>query len=173
MKLLWLLLLIVPFGVARQREDPLGDANDPVISITRRNVGEINKFDVDIVDGDIREVLPKLFRRQGQSYFVSSSVRGKVTAHLKNVGFELALQSVVRQVGATYRADGGAYYVINREAIEEESPLLLIRLDVPGQSFNRGLQKLMKVGLDYRIEGGEYFLMNQGRKIGSILPPSP
>jgi hypothetical protein len=172
MKVLWLLLLIVPFGFVRQREDPIGDSGDPVISISRRNVGDINKFDVDIVDADIREVLPKLFRRQGQTYFANASVRGKVTVHLKDVRFDVALESIVRQANASYRADGGAYYVINRDAVEEESPSLLIRLDVPGQTFERGLRGLMKAGLDYRVEAGEYFLMNQGRKVASIVPPS-
>ncbi|MBX7134332.1 MAG: hypothetical protein K1X67_16790, partial [Fimbriimonadaceae bacterium] len=61
---------------------------------------------------DIRDALKILFRNVGVSYSIDSNVQGTVTCDLKNVPFETALRSVLSQVQATYRVEGGVYYIV-------------------------------------------------------------
>jgi hypothetical protein len=65
---------------------------------------------------DVREALKALFKAVGvPGYTIDPAVQGSVTVNLTNVTFDVALQSVLRQVDATYRVEGGVYQIIRRE----------------------------------------------------------
>jgi hypothetical protein len=68
-------------------------------------------------NSDLREVLKTLFREVGASYSISADVQGAVTLVMKDQKFELVLQNVLAQVGATYRYEGGTFVIIKREVI--------------------------------------------------------
>ncbi|MDX2064648.1 MAG: hypothetical protein SFX74_02780 [Fimbriimonadaceae bacterium] len=65
---------------------------------------------------DVREALKALFKAVGvPGYTIDPAVQGSVTVNLTNVTFDVALQSVLRQVDATYRVEGGVYQIIRKE----------------------------------------------------------
>ena len=69
-------------------------------------------------NSDLREVLKTLFREVGASYSISADVQGSVTMSMKDAKFELVLQNVLAQVGATYRYEGGTFVIIKREPVQ-------------------------------------------------------
>jgi bla regulator protein BlaR1 len=72
---------------------------------------------VEIQQADVRDALRSLFREVGISYAIAPEVTGKVTASLRNVTFQSALENILRQVDATYRIESGVYSIIRREGI--------------------------------------------------------
>ena len=66
-------------------------------------------------NSDLREVLKSLFREVGASYSIGADVQGTVTMSMKDAKFELVLQNVLAQVGATYRYEGGTFVILKRE----------------------------------------------------------
>lgn len=73
-------------------------------------------------NSDLREVLKSLFREVGASYSISADVQGSITMSMKDAKFELVLQNVLAQVGATYRYEGGTFVIIKREAVTVGTP---------------------------------------------------
>ena len=63
---------------------------------------------------DVREALRALFKNITVSYSIAPEVQGSVTANMRDVSFQTALQNVLRQVDATYRVEGGVYEIIKR-----------------------------------------------------------
>jgi type II secretory pathway component GspD/PulD (secretin) len=73
-------------------------------------------------NADLREVLKTLFREVGASYSISADVQGSVTMSMKDAKFELVLQNVLAQVGATYRYEGGTFVIIKRDVVTTGVP---------------------------------------------------
>ncbi len=63
---------------------------------------------------DVREAIRSLFKNVNFSYSIAPEVQGPITANLKNVTFETALQNVLRQVDATYRIEAGVYEIVKK-----------------------------------------------------------
>ena len=63
---------------------------------------------------DIRSALREVFKTIGASYTIDPKVKGTVTMELANVSFETVLQTLLRQVDATYRIEGGVYEILKR-----------------------------------------------------------
>jgi len=67
-------------------------------------------------NSDLREVLKTLFKEVNASYSIPPDIQGSITLSMKNAKFELVLQNVLGQVGATYRYEGGVFVIVKREA---------------------------------------------------------
>jgi hypothetical protein len=77
----------------------------------------INVPSLDLQQADIRDALRTLFNSVHLSYQINADVQGTVTLKLDNKPFKTVLQSILGQVGATYRVDGGVYNIINKPTI--------------------------------------------------------
>jgi hypothetical protein len=66
-------------------------------------------------NSDLREVLKTLFKEVNASYSIPPDIQGSITLSMKNAKFELVLQNVLNQVGATYRYEGGVFVILKRE----------------------------------------------------------
>jgi hypothetical protein len=71
---------------------------------------------LELQEADVREALKALFRIVGVNYTIAPEVQGTVTVSLKNTTFETALRTILQQVDATWRVEGGTYMIIKREA---------------------------------------------------------
>lgn len=65
-------------------------------------------------DFDVRDALGLLCKKMNVSFSIAPQVEGKVTLTLNNADFELALQSILKLVDATYRVEGGVYQIVKR-----------------------------------------------------------
>ncbi len=70
----------------------------------------------DYVQRDVRDVLRELFRRYSLSYSIAPEVQGTVSAHLRNVTLETALQTILRQVDASCWVEAGVVHIVPRNA---------------------------------------------------------
>lgn len=62
---------------------------------------------------NVREVLRSLFKKMGVAgYTIDPTVQGNVTLNLSQVPLNIALESLTRQVDATYRVESGIYQVL-------------------------------------------------------------
>jgi hypothetical protein len=71
---------------------------------------------------DIRYVLKQLFESVGANYSIDPQVQGTVTVSLTDVPFEVALNTILRQLDLTYRIENGVYYVTVRKPEEAPAP---------------------------------------------------
>jgi len=71
---------------------------------------------------DIRYVLKQLFESVGANYSIDPQVQGTVTVSLTDVPFEVALNTILRQLDLTYRIESGVYYVTIRKPEEPTTP---------------------------------------------------
>lgn len=82
---------------------------------------------LDLDQADVRDALKIIFKVTGFSYSVEPNVQGVVTVHLQNKSFEVVLRNVLNQVAATYRLEGGIYYIVLRpiptEVINSTGPI--------------------------------------------------
>lgn len=74
----------------------------------------VDKFEAK--NENVREVLRSLFKKMGVAgYTIDPTVQGNVTLNLSQVPLNIALESLTRQVDATYRVEGGIYQVLRKE----------------------------------------------------------
>lgn len=69
---------------------------------------------------DVREAIRRLFKSVDFPYSIDSEIEGPISINLHGVTFEQAFQTILRQVNATYRVEGGIYQIILQ--------------DIPGQA---------------------------------------
>lgn len=69
---------------------------------------------LELEQSDIRDALKALFKSVNIPYVIASDVVGQITISLKNVPFETALNTILKQVDATYKIDAGIYTIIKR-----------------------------------------------------------
>lgn len=93
----------------------------PVRALAQNDPRDVVIASLQLDQADIRDALKILFRNVGVSYSVDSNVQGTITCDLKNIPFETALRSVLSQVNATYRIEGGVYYIVLKKS-ESERP---------------------------------------------------
>ena len=78
--------------------------------IATRDVGRVEENGT-----DIRDALKRLFDRTATRYRIAPDVKGKVTGvSLADVFLETAMQTLLRQVDATYRIEDGVVQIIRR-----------------------------------------------------------
>jgi len=83
--------------------------------------GQSNDITIQVTKGDLRRTLRSVFSQAGVSYSISPEVQGLVTVRLRNVTLDNALNTILRQVDATYRIDGGTYQVYARDTTDIDS----------------------------------------------------
>jgi hypothetical protein len=88
----------------------------PTSARAQEDVGGQVIQSLELEQADVREALRILFKNVNISYSIAPEVQGFVTVSLKRIPFETALQSILNQVDATYRVEGGVYHIIKREA---------------------------------------------------------
>lgn len=69
---------------------------------------------------DIRQAVKGLFEALGVSYSLDPDVLGRVTFDFEDATFEVVLQTMLTQVNATYRCEGGIYHIVPRGSESEE-----------------------------------------------------
>ena len=60
---------------------------------------------------DVRSALQSLFRHRKKDFEIDAKVQGLITCSVHNVTFDVALRSMLRAVGATYRIEDGIYII--------------------------------------------------------------
>jgi type II secretory pathway component GspD/PulD (secretin) len=88
----------------------------PLKAAAQDNPADKTIATLDLQDADVRDALRSLFKDVGVGYTIDPDIVGTVTANLKSVKFEAALQFILKQVHATYRVSGGVYQIIQQEA---------------------------------------------------------
>lgn len=78
------------------------------------------KINLTIKDADIRHVLTFLAKEGGVNIVSSDKVKGKVTFHLENIPWDLALDMILKTQGYDYVRESGVYRVAPVEDIREE-----------------------------------------------------
>lgn len=119
---LLILGLGIGFGGSLANAQEVGDR----ITVRRTEKG---RYDVEFEKVDVRDALHYLCRQQNVSYTISPEVVGEVTASLKEAPFESVFGSIVRQVNATYRIEGGIYTIEPRSG--KEPPARTIKVAGP------------------------------------------
>lgn len=86
----------------------------PMAAFGQEDISQKMIPSLELEQADVREALRALFKNVTVSYSIAPEVQGSVTANMRNVSFQTALQNVLRQVDATYRVEGGVYEIIKR-----------------------------------------------------------
>lgn len=97
-------LLAIGFMVATPVQAVAQDPSD-------RNVS------LDVDEADVRAVLESLFKDVGVSYSIDPQITGTVTLSVREQPFRTVLETVLRQANATYRVQGGTYFVVPKQEI--------------------------------------------------------
>ena len=84
------------------------------LALAQEDISQKMVPSLELEQADVREALRALFKNVSVSYSIAPEVQGSVTANMRNVSFQTALQNVLRQVDATYRVEGGVYEIIKR-----------------------------------------------------------
>jgi type II secretory pathway component GspD/PulD (secretin) len=157
---------IVPL---RQEESP--GLRDPSVRVAQKPIriemgsSNLSLRVVKMDRADFKEAVERLFQVvDGPGYSISPDVQGTVTLEMKDVPFETVLQSLCKQVDATYRADGGTYRIVRKQAPPDEHAIdrpMLVTMEFRDQPFEIGLRRLLDSGLNYRIEAGNYYLLDR------------
>ncbi|MGV3614361.1 MAG: hypothetical protein ACO1SV_03405 [Fimbriimonas sp.] len=127
-------------GSAQGPSGPLGPppppptgVQDPVEVAMARNVPFL-----ECQGAEVRDLLRRIFRGNSMEYTLAPDIQGVVTLNLRDVRFDILLETVLRQVDATYRVEGGVVQVIRRvgEGVTTRVPDddLLVRI-VPSVEF--------------------------------------
>lgn len=69
---------------------------------------------VEFEDAPIQDAVKLLCRQAKANYVMAQDVAGTVNTSLTNVPFETALRSILNQVDATWRLEGGVYNIIRK-----------------------------------------------------------
>lgn len=70
------------------------------------------------VNLDVREAIRRLFKSVGVPCTIDPAVKGRITIRLQGASFEQALQTILIQVRATYRVEGGVFQIILRDDLQ-------------------------------------------------------
>jgi len=89
----------------------------PTLASAQEDITTHNISSLELSQADVREAVRALFKNVNASYTIDPDVQGPVTASLKNVTFETALQNILRQVDATYRIEAGVYVIVKRKEL--------------------------------------------------------
>lgn len=73
-----------------------------------------NNVTVNVEKANIRSVIKMLFKDSENSYSINNDVDGEVTASLKGVTFEKALETLLSQVGCTFVIKDKIYYIVKK-----------------------------------------------------------
>lgn len=77
---------------------------------------ESGNVDMDIQDADIRIAIKTIFAHsRKESYILDNNVQGKVTLLLRDVPFNVGLQTILESVGATYTIEAGIYKIFPKK----------------------------------------------------------
>jgi type II secretory pathway component GspD/PulD (secretin) len=69
---------------------------------------------LDLQGADVREALRSLFNQAKMPYSIDPEVQGTVTTKFAKTPFDVALQSITRQVDATYQLEAGVVHILKR-----------------------------------------------------------
>jgi len=117
------LALVSAPGLAHARQDDMAN----------KNVSSL-----ELQDADVREAIRVLFRMVGADYSIDPAVQGLIQLSVKDRPFETVLRAildqvnVLDQVNATWRREGGIYYITPKR--DEALPGLPDVPDVPQAS---------------------------------------
>jgi type IV pilus assembly protein PilQ len=78
------------------------------------------KINLTIKDADIQHVLTFLAKEGGVNIVASDDVKGKVTFHLENIPWDLALDMILKTQGYDYVREHGVFRVAPAESIQKE-----------------------------------------------------
>ena len=78
------------------------------------------RINLTVKDADIQNVLTFLAREGRVNIVTSEEVKGKVTFHLEDVPWDLALDTVLKAKGLDYVVEQGIYRVASAESIQKE-----------------------------------------------------
>lgn len=73
-----------------------------------------NSVTVNVEKANIRSVIKMLFKDSENSYSINNDVYGDVTASLKGVTFEKALETLLNQVDSTFVIKDKIYYIVKK-----------------------------------------------------------
>lgn len=73
-----------------------------------------NNVTVNVEKANIRSVIKMLFKDSENSYSINNDVYGDVTASLKGVTFEKALETLLNQVDSTFVIKDKIYYIVKK-----------------------------------------------------------
>lgn len=117
-------------GVVRSAPNLVPSANSPdVISpvpasiavdvspvATANPTQQSGNVDMDLQDADIRIAIKTIFVHSNkESYILDNNVQGKVTLLLRDVPFNVGLQTILESVGATYTIEAGIYKIFPKK----------------------------------------------------------
>jgi type II secretory pathway component GspD/PulD (secretin) len=143
---------------------------------------------------DVREALRGLFRELKISYSIDPAVQGQVTPESSQESFEARLLSILRQVDATYRIEGGVYEIIRVNHLTNVRAALRtlfqefkisysidpsiqgdVNVDVSPRSFEHRLQSILdQAHATYRVNGDTYQVLALPERKGIRMnPPDP
>ena len=88
----------------------------PTVAGAQEDITQKKIASLEFSQADVREAIRSLFKNVNVSYTIDPEVQGSITASLKDVTFETALQNILRQVDATYRVEGGVFQIIKRKS---------------------------------------------------------
>ena len=74
--------------------------------------GNDTRVSLDVTSADLSSALRLMLMGKPISMVIDSEVDGKVTAKFDSIRLEDALEKLLKQVGATYRTDGGIYQIV-------------------------------------------------------------
>jgi len=111
------LALVSAPGLAHARQDDMAN----------KNVSSL-----ELQDADVREAIRVLFRMVGADYSIDPAVQGLIQLSVKDRPFETVLRAILDQVNATWRREGGIYYITPKR--DEALPGLPDVPDVPQAS---------------------------------------
>jgi hypothetical protein len=130
------LLLNAAIGLAQEGGQP---------DLSRKRVTV--KYD----QADIRYVLKQLFENVGANYSIDPQVQGTVTVSLTDVPFEVALNTILRQLDLTYRIENGVYYVTIRRPEEPTTPTTTTPIEETAPQVNLPEKIQLTVASPYLI----------------------
>jgi len=90
---------------------PKAERPAPVTQITRSNKSGEDRFSIHAQNDDVREVLEALSEQGGLSILFTKAVQGKVSATLRNVDVNTALDAILKSAGLVSRREGTFVYV--------------------------------------------------------------
>lgn len=101
-----------------QRLHPTGDQEIKLIDHGN------GTYDLSATQRDVRDVLDVLFKASHKHYSIARNVRGRVTASLHEIPFDILLQTMAHLVDATYVSDNnGIRFIKNSKPLDDEPQL--------------------------------------------------
>jgi hypothetical protein len=106
-------VLFVFSGVCKAGSPAPFRAAGAALSVHQTSANQANEIvgNLESSNENVRVVLRTLFKSKNRAYSVHPDVQGSVTVSLSRIPFEVALNAVIRQVGATFRLESGIYLI--------------------------------------------------------------